>query len=385
MTARIPHLNQRVLTVFLLVSLPALIVGTVLVLRVGQNRLTDSYGRHLQDVAQQAAAGVGAYGDRRILDVSLLARTPDLRREATTGSTRPFDRAAADAVDRDWQQSHQQPAAVAQALKNAASQYLSDIVAHDRIYRAMILTDRQGRLIAASNPTTDYFQGDEDWWIAAFDDGRRGRVSIGDVRWDPSARAYAIEISAPVSAVDDESVAGVLKVVSDSREMLALVGNLQLGQTGGAWLLRRNGTIVFSRYTTDPKARFFASDALKARMDALWATGPIGAAHFAAQTPDGAKHVVGVAASQLGASYPALPWVIAVSQAESELVAPLSMLGWYLLMLVALTALIVVGLALWFSIRLGADAVDIDMHLVRHPAVSHVGDFANDDAEVTRR
>ncbi len=40
MAARIPHLNQRVLTVFLLVSLPALIVGTLLVLRVGQNRLS---------------------------------------------------------------------------------------------------------------------------------------------------------------------------------------------------------------------------------------------------------------------------------------------------------------------------------------------------------
>jgi hypothetical protein len=249
----------------------------------------------------------------------------------------------------------------------------------------MILTDRHGRLIAASNPTTDYFQGDEDWWIAAFDDGRRGRVSISDVRWDPSASAYAIEISAPVSAVADESVAGVLKVVTDSREMLALVGNLQLGQTGGAWLLRRNGTIVFSRYTTDPKARFFASDTLKARMDALWATGPIGTAHFEAQTPDGEKQIVGVAASQLGASYPALPWVVAVSQAESELVAPLSMLGWYLLMLVALTALIVVGLALWFSIRLGAEAVDVDMHLVQHPAVSHVGEFTEDDAHMARR
>jgi hypothetical protein len=385
MTARIPHLNQRVLTVFLLVSLPALIVGTVVVLKVGQNRLSESYGRHLQDVAQQAAAGVDAYVYRRILDVSLLARTPDLRREATAGSTRPFDRAAAEAIDRDWQQSRQQPPPVAQSLKNAASQYLADIVAHDRIYREMILTDRHGRLIAASNPTTDYFQGDEDWWIAAFDDGRRGRVSIGDVRWDPSASAYAIEISAPVNALTDESVAGVLKVVSDSREMLALVGNLQLGQTGSAWLLRRNGTIVFSRYTTDPKARFFGSETLKPRMDALWATGPIGTAHFSAHTPDGAKHIVGVAASQLGASYPALPWVVAVSQAESELVAPLAMLGWYLLMLVALTALIVVGLALWFSIRLGADAVDVDMHLVQHPAVSHVGEFANDDAENVRR
>ena len=37
MAARVPHLNQRVLTVFLLVSLPALVLGTALVLRVGQN------------------------------------------------------------------------------------------------------------------------------------------------------------------------------------------------------------------------------------------------------------------------------------------------------------------------------------------------------------
>jgi hypothetical protein len=385
MSARVPHLNQRVLTVFLLVSLPALFVGTALILRIGQARLTDSYGRHLQDVAQQAAAGVDAYVYRRVLDVSLLARTPDLRREASAGSSRPFDRAAADAIDGEWQQSQKQPRAVSEALENAASRYLADLVSHDRVYREMLLTDRQGRLVAASNPTTDYFQGDEDWWIAAFDDGRHGRVSIGDVRWDPSARAYAIEISAPVSSLGDETVAGVLKVVTDSREMLALVGNLQLGQTGGAWLLRRNGTIVFSRYTTDPNARFFASDRLKERMDALWATGPIGTAYFEAQTPDGGKQLVGVAASQLGASFPALPWVIAVSQAESELIAPLSMLGWYLLMLVALTALIVVGLALWFSIRLAAAPVDVDMHLVRQPAVSHVGEFAPDDAEAVRR
>ena len=44
MTAHVPHLNQRVLTVFLLVSVPALIVGTALVLRIGQGRLGDSYG-----------------------------------------------------------------------------------------------------------------------------------------------------------------------------------------------------------------------------------------------------------------------------------------------------------------------------------------------------
>jgi hypothetical protein len=384
MTRRVPHLNQRVLTVFLLVSLPALFVGTVLVLRIGQERLGDSYGHHLQDIAQQAAAGVDAYVYRRILDVSLLARTPELRRQANEASAKPFDRAAAEAVDRTWQQSHQQPRGVAEALENPAGRYLADLVAHDRIFREMILTDRQGRLVAASNATSDYFQGDEDWWLSAFDDGRRGRVSISDVQWDPSARVYAIEISAPVPAPGDETLAGVLKVVTDSREMLALIGNLQLGQTGGAWLLRRNGTIVFSRHTTDPNARFFANDRLRERMEALKLSGPIGGAHFDALTPDGNAQIVGVAESQLGASYASLPWVIAVSQAKSELVAPLSMLGWYLLMLVALTALVVLGLALWFSVRLAAAGVDVDMHLVQHPAVSHVGELGQESPEGAR-
>jgi len=43
------------------------------------------------------------------------------------------------------------------------------------------------------------------------------------------------------------------------------------------------------------------------------------------------------------------------------------------LLLFALAALVVTGLALWFSIRLAAPQVDIDMHLVDHPEVSHVG------------
>jgi Cache domain len=378
MAAHVPHLNQRVLTVFLLISLPALVVGTALVLRIGQGRLGDSHGRHLQDVAQQAAAGIDAYVYRRILDVSLLARTPDLRAEATTGSSRPFDRAAAESVDRDWQQSGKAPGEVTAALDNAASRYLKDLVAHDRIYREMLLTDRHGRLVAASNPTTDYFQGDEDWWIAAVDDGRQGRVSTSDVRWDPSARVYAIEVSAPVPTPTDEGLAGVLKVVTDSRELLALVGNLQLGQTGGAWLLRRNGTIVFNRHTNNPNARFFATDALTTRIGALRESGPIGGTYFSARAQDGEKQIVAVAESQLGASYPSLTWLIAVSQAESELIAPVSMLGWYLLALVAFTALIVLGLALWFSVRLAAAPVDVDMHLVRHPPVSHVGELAQE-------
>jgi hypothetical protein len=378
MAPTVPRLNARVLTVWLLVALPALAVGVALVLAFGQARLSDSYARHLQQLAQQTAAGVDAYVYRRILDVSIVARTPDLRREAAASTARPFDRAAADATERDWRS----PAGTAKSaalLDTAASRYLRDIVAHDRIYRELLLTDRNGRLIAASGSTSDYFQGDEDWWMAAHDDGQRGRVSVTDVRFDQSARVSAIEIAVPVAAPGSDDLAGVLKAVTDSREMLALVGSLQVGETGTAWLLRRNGSVVFSRHPGAFTSRFWAADLVKARVDALQ-SGSIGGAAFEAPDTDGTSQIVGLAESQLATSYPNVAWIIAVAQARDELLAPVRVVGWYLLLLVAVAAIVVLGLALWVSFELSAPQVDVDMHLVRHPAVSHVGELSATEA-----
>lgn len=85
MSTLLPRLNRRVLTVFLLVSLPAFIVGVAVVLAIGQARLRDAGGRHLEDVAHQTAASVDHYVYRRILDVSLIGRSPELRQEAALG------------------------------------------------------------------------------------------------------------------------------------------------------------------------------------------------------------------------------------------------------------------------------------------------------------
>jgi hypothetical protein len=376
MAPQVPRLNPRVLTVWLLVALPGLAVGIALVLAFGQARLSDSYAHHLQQLAQQTAAGVDAYVYRRILDVSVVARTPELRRDAAAASARPFDRAATEAIDRQWQAAGGPPKLATEILDTPASQYLRDLVAHDRIYRELLLTDRDGRLVAASNLTSDYYQGDEDWWTTTRDDGRRGRVTVTDVRWDQSARIHAIEIAVPVSAPGTDDLVGVLKAVTDSREMLALVGSVQLGETGTAWLLRRNGSVVFSRHAGPPGSTYWAADLVKSRIETLQ-SGSIGGASFEAQGADGVPQIVGLAESQLATSFPNVAWVIAVGQARDELLAPVRVVGWYLLALVAAFAIVVLAVALWFSIELAAPQVDVDMHLVQHPAVSHVGELSS--------
>lgn len=375
MSTHLPRLNRRVLTVFLLLSVPLLVVGVALVLAFGQARVRDAGGRHLEDVARQTAASVDAYVYRRILDVSLIGRSPELRREAATASARPLDMARVEQVERDWVNRQADLPEKAAMLRTPASRFLADLVAQDRIYREMLLTDRAGRLVAASGETSDFFQGDEDWWKAAAGNGRTPGASVSDVRWDDSTRTHALEIAVPVYEPDSNAFGGLLKVVVDSRELLAAVGGVQLGNTGEAALLRRNGSIVFSRMTSDPSARFVGAETMRERLAAQPESELLGGTSFRVVPAGNAEpRMVGMAPSQLSRSYDNLQWIVAVSQSESELLLPVQRVGWYLLAVVGMTLGAILLAALYFSLRLSGTPVHEDLLLVQHAKVSHVGD-----------
>jgi hypothetical protein len=364
MHLRRPYLNPRVLAVFLIAAVPLLTFGLLIVLSNAQEQLRDSFGRQLEQSAERTAAAVDAYVFRRIIDVSLLARLPDLREAAAASTRTPHDARKVAELDRAWRASQAVPRALAPMLQGPASRLLRDVVGQDPVYREILLTDRAGRLAAVSGVSTDYDQADEDWWRATFDESASGRVTVSDVRWDDSARVYALEIAVPVPETSGAGTAGILKVVADVRELLAAVA----GGSGDAVLIRKDGSIVFSRRPPAPGARFFANDALQAH---LARTNGEASVHFAASHPDG-RQIVGVAPSQLGLSYPNLTWFVAVWQAEEALLAPIQTQMWQWLFLLALTGAIVLALALWFSMRLVAPPTEVDMHLVEHPRVHQI-------------
>jgi hypothetical protein len=376
MRSRIPALNTRVLTAVLLVALPVLLIGLVIVLSIGQSRLRETHEARLAQDAGFTAATVDAYVFRRILDAALLGRVPDVRKAAAEGDSTPFNQSATMDLDRQWQADRPGTAAKTGILKTAASSFLADIVGHDTVYREVLVTDRHGRLVAASNVTSDFYQADEDWWTQAFDDGR-GRVVVSDVRRDASAGVYAFEIAVPVMAPGSDELAGVMKIVADSREMLVGIAGLELGNTGEAMLVRPDGSIVFSRRAYDPNARFFGSELLREQLEKRQAAklepAPV---TFEAQDSGGIDRLVAVAPGQLARSYPNLNWMVALSVDREEVLAPFRSLVWYFVVVVALTAIAVLAIALWLSLRLAAPAIDpdVDLHLVEHAPVPHLGE-----------
>jgi hypothetical protein len=373
MPSGLPSINRRVLIVLLIVALPILVLGARYVVESGRSRVRDAEAVQLAQVAEYMAVSADAYVFRRIVDAAVIARVPEIRRAAADGSRQAMDQAKVDALDKQWQQQRQAPPGLARVLSNPAARYLADVAKQDALYREILVTDRHGRLVAASHLTTDYYQADEDWWKQALDDGRRGRITVSDVRRDESAGVYAFEIAVPVADPASDELVGVMKIVASSQEMLSGIGGLQLGATGQAMLIRQDGSIVFSRQAVDSGARFFGTDAMRAP---LAATGddPQAAVHFIARAGDGTERVVAVARSQLHRSFPNLSWLVAVSVAESELLEPFRPMVWSLLAVIALTAIVVLGLSLWLSMRLARPGLDpaLDMHLVEHPKAPRI-------------
>jgi hypothetical protein len=319
-------------------------------------------------VADHIASTADAYVFRRIVDAAVIARVPEIRRAAAEGARQPIDAKQLAAIDEQWQKDRKVPTAVAGILSNAAARFLADVAKQDQLYREILVADRHGRLVAASQVTSDYNQADEGWFTQALDDGRRGRITVSDVRRDESADVYAFDISVPVAAPESDELVGIMKIVASSQEMLQGIGGLQLGSTGQVMLIRQDGSIVFSRQAVAPGARFFGADILKERLAAS-DNDPQARISFRSRSSDGTDRVVAVARSRLHESFPNLSWLVAVSMQEDELVEPFRPMVWSLMVVIGLTGMAVLAVALWASMRLARPAFDpsLDMHLVEHP------------------
>ena len=79
-----------------------------------------------------------------------------------------------------------------------------------------------------------------------------------------------------------------------------------------------------------------------------------------------------MASSQIGASYPNLDWLVAVSQAEDELFGPVDAQIQRLVLVLALATLTLILLAVLFSVRLAAPPIPEDLHLSTHPRIRRI-------------
>ncbi|MFA5424152.1 MAG: cache domain-containing protein [Phycisphaerae bacterium] len=112
---------------------------------------------------------------------------------------------------------------VNELLNNPCAQYLDSLREEDSrakgMYREIFVVDNQGCIVAASNKTSDYWQGDEDKFVKPFNGGR-GAIFVDDADYDESTDMSLIQVSVPIMDPNSGEAIGVLTVGLNIRVLI---------------------------------------------------------------------------------------------------------------------------------------------------------------------
>lgn len=142
-------------------------------------------------------------------------------------------------------------------LRNILENELSrHIRAYQKIHPLLVevfITDRQGRLLAASNKTTDYWQADEEWWQKANFVGH-DQVWAEGINYDDSAGVFSLDLALSLRRGDEsEEIIGVIKGVLNVSPLLRSIPQTLPDEHSFRHVVMEDGRILVRLFGESPE------------------------------------------------------------------------------------------------------------------------------------
>jgi hypothetical protein len=145
-------------------------------------------------IAEKAPEKVGAIATGSLAKI---ASSPAVVAAVKAQNAKGLSMAAIKEMDQKWMGT----AGVADFMKalmdNDCGKFLKQAQADQPYLVEVFVTDNQGANVCQTGKTSDYWQGDEEKFTAAWKDGA-GANLVGDVAFDKSAQTYVSQVSVPV-------------------------------------------------------------------------------------------------------------------------------------------------------------------------------------------
>ncbi|MCC7350481.1 MAG: HAMP domain-containing histidine kinase [Phycisphaerales bacterium] len=251
---------KLVVTLILSGLLPLLLLlGVILVTVIGQR--TRGIGLALRIQANQQANHLSALLAEQVRFVELITALPqNVPTLQVANAAAPLSAEQIQRIEQRWPKMTESDEPLRSILNNPIALLWQSIQFEQPRYAETIVTDATGRLIAATNKTTDYYQADETWWRECYAGGA-GKVVLMGVAFDESARslngdrgAVVWQLCLPIYTPGppaDRQVAGVLKVLINARWLGEQLQQSDSGDlTTRMWLSRASGEPV--SFTSQP-------------------------------------------------------------------------------------------------------------------------------------
>ena len=219
--------------------------------QIMRNQIVLDVGNLLQTSANAQGQAVGTLLAEQVATLGIFG---DQFRTATADASASYtgDMATIQAgiklLDQQWitadQTGNDADPLVVQRLNNGLANKLREYRDAFPENTEIFLTDKYGALIASTNRTSDYNQADEAWWQSAYSNGS-GKVYIGDIEYDPSAKTYATIVAVPIYAPGSKVVSGILRTTVSLQSLLDLfASSALLSDTEHVDILLPNGNVL---------------------------------------------------------------------------------------------------------------------------------------------
>ncbi|MFH1771190.1 MAG: PDC sensor domain-containing protein [Candidatus Omnitrophota bacterium] len=119
-------------------------------------------------------------------------------------------------LDKRWRATEGVDEWIGGFMNNPCADYLKKVQRSAKkgaqdLYSEMFVMDKQGNIVAETNKTSDYWQGDEDKFKKSFADGE-GSIFIDEPSFDESTQTYLVQVSVPILDPDTEKAIGAMTV-----------------------------------------------------------------------------------------------------------------------------------------------------------------------------
>lgn len=241
-------ITSKVLSVIICVTFASLAAPMVINYLNTSRQMSQQIGEELVNFGDQVVQR-GADQVRGAVNVlETLARTPFLI-DAVKDANLQRSMLSADEIknlDEAWvSDSPEVQELVNEVKNNELSQYLLDFIRNNPAEVEVFITDINGLNVSMTDRTSDFLQKDEGWWQAAYANGN-GQTYIGEVEYDESSKAYAMNLGVPVRDPDTQKVIGILRGTLDVSLMIDTFSGIDMGGDGSIALIDRGGTILYS-------------------------------------------------------------------------------------------------------------------------------------------
>ena len=318
-----PIATKLVVAMLLVAVVPLVIIGfvnannttTILNTQIGKNFKDLAVGN--ANITGHDLAGVISNINATVTFDEVLWKTIDAQNQTYTG-TDAENTAKVAAMDPVWMAASDSDPLIANMIANdpnvnpvAASLFTFQSL--DPKHVEVFVTDKYGALVGSTDRTSDYYQADEGWWQAAWNNGQGG-VYIGEPEYDESSKTTAVNIGYPIRNPDGTLV-GVFRTTLNVTAVTDALAKMTFGETGNATVIDKTGKVLFS---ADP-----AKLGTQAYTDVSFLTNPN---QYAQVTVDQGNPVLaGFAQVSSSGTQPAvedLGWVYLVQQSTTEALAP---------------------------------------------------------------